>query len=183
MSEKTIKIAKVILSVTNNGTPRAYVWEEGSNIESQADALDIIGDQSLYIATRHIGEEVELIMGKFINVKVPKEFVEASSKPTYKRVIGLYKKAIQSIDFAINGSRNTISLDTAKELITEDINTFLDIQDTVYNLVSESKSKVCRDVMVNLGKPKAEQTLDPYQVIFSLTRQGVNNITRDYKIG
>lgn len=181
-NNKTIKIAKVILGVTNNGSPRAYIWEEGSNLDSQVDAIDIIGDQALYVATRHIGEEIELILGKFTNVKVPQDFIEASSKPTYKRVIGLYKKAIKSIDFALNGNKPIIDKDTARELLTEEINTFLDMQDTVYSLVSESKTKVCRDVMANINKPKAEQTLDPYQVLFSLTRHAVGNITKEYRI-
>ena len=166
-NNKTIKIAKVILGVTNNGSPRAYIWEEGSNLDSQVDAIDIIGDQALYVATRHIGEEIELILGKFTNVKVPQDFIEASSKPTYKRVIG---------------NKPIIDKDTARELLTEEINTFLDMQDTVYSLVSESKTKVCRDVMANINKPKAEQTLDPYQVLFSLTRHAVGNITKEYRI-
>ena len=35
----------------------------------------------------------------------------------------LYKKAIKSIDFALNGNKPSIDKDTARELLTEEINT------------------------------------------------------------
>lgn len=183
MSEtRKIKIEKVVLGVTNNGTPRAYIWQEGSDINSMVEAIDVIGDQALYVATRHKGEEIELILGKFINVKVPQEFIEASSKPSYARVIGLFKKAINSIDYATNGSRPTIDIETAKELVASDTNILLELQDVVYKTLLDSKSKIAQEIVANITKPKIEQTVDSYTMVYNIARSALNNINKEYRV-
>ena len=179
---KVIKIAKILLGVTNNGTPRAYIWQEGSDLNSQVEAIDVIGDQALYVATRHVGEEIEVILGKFINVKIPQDFITASSKPTYARVIGLFKKAITSIDFAVNGSRPSIDLDTAKEIAKQDIATLLAMQDVVLDTLKESKGKIAKEIVANFGIPKDKQTLDSCAIINSIARQTLSNINKDYRV-
>ena len=179
---KRVKIEKVILGVTNNGTPRAYVWQEGADTNSMVEAIDVIGDQALYVATRHKGEEIDLILGKFINVKVPQEFIEASGKPTYSRVIELFKRAINSIDYVLSGNKPTIDMDTTKELIEQEVKTVLELQDTVYKTIKESKSQLAKEIVENMSKPQSEQTLNPYEYIYNMTKGSFNNVNKEYRI-
>ena len=72
-----VKIAKIQLGITANGTPKVYLWNEGSDINSLSQAIEIIGDECIYLATRLVGETVEIVeKGKWKNVVVPQAYKE-----------------------------------------------------------------------------------------------------------
>lgn len=178
-----VKIAKIVLSITNNGTPKALVWTEGSDTQSLSEAIELIGDECIYIATRDIGETIELVTkGKWTNIVVPKEYQEALSKPSYNRVKLLFKRAMHGIDLALNGSRSNIDVDTAKVLVANDLDIYLKMQSVVQDLVENTNTKYCKEITKNIGTKVSEQTLSPYTEISKLTTQSLNNIYKDYKI-
>ena len=72
-----VKLAKIQLGITANGTPKVYLWNEGSDTNSLSQAIEIIGDECIYLATRLVGETVEIVeKGKWKNVVVPQAYKE-----------------------------------------------------------------------------------------------------------
>ena len=71
-----VKIQKIDLSVTNNGTIKAIVFPEGSDITNQAEGVEILGEENvIFLATRKAGETVSFIeKGKWLNVAIPNDY-------------------------------------------------------------------------------------------------------------
>ena len=178
-----VKIAKIQLSITANGTPKAYIWNEGSDINSLSQAIEIIGDECIYLATRQVGEVVEIIeKGKWKNVSIPQAYREMLENPSYNRVKLLFKRGIHGIDVATNGIRTSIDLDTAKTMLCDDLEVYLKLQGTVLKTVKNTNTEYCKDIVKNLKLPTSEQTLNPYAEINRLTQQSISNISKDYRI-
>ena len=56
-----VKVGKVELSVTNNGTPKVNIYPEGSDFENIAESIEIIGEESIYAMTRKAGDVINII--------------------------------------------------------------------------------------------------------------------------
>lgn len=178
-----IKIGKIQLSITNNGTPKAYIWADDKDFNSMSQAIELIGNEVIYIATRKPGETVELVQkGKWINIVVPKAFADAVNTAGYERVRLLFERAMHGIDVAVNGVRSSIDLDTAKVLLTDDLETYLKLQDNTIKVLKDTNTTYSKEVVKNMSLPISEQTLNPYNEINRLTLQSINNITKEYRI-
>ena len=121
-----VKIAKIQLGITANGTPKVYLWNEGSDTNSLSQAIEIIGDECIYLATRLVGETVEIVeKGKWKNVVVPQAYKEMLESPQYNRVKLLFKRCVHGIDIAINGISTNVDLDIAKTMLCDDFEFYL----------------------------------------------------------
>lgn len=178
-----IKIAKIQLGITSNGTPKCLVWGENTDLNSLSDAIEIIGKEVIYLATRKIGETVEFTQkGRWMNIVVPPEYAQALQTPAYARMVSLFNVAMHGIDVATNGIRTAIDIDTANVLLTDDLNIFLKMQDITLKTIKEIKTDYTNEIVRNLKLPLSEQTLNPYNEINRLTLQSINNITKEYRI-
>lgn len=178
-----VKIAKIQLGITANGTPKVYLWNEGSDTNSLSQAIEIIGDECIYLATRLVGETVEIVeKGKWKNVVVPQAYKEMLESPQYNRVKLLFKRGVHGIDIATNGIRTNVDLDTAKTMLCDDLEVYLKLQDTTLKTIKNINTEYCKDIVKNLKLTTSEQTLNPYAEINRLTQQSISNIGKDYRI-
>lgn len=178
-----VKIAKIQLGITANGTPKVYLWNEGSDTNSLSQAIEIIGDECIYLATRLVGETVEIVeKGKWKNVIVPQAYKEMLESPQYNRVKLLFKRGVHGIDIATNGIRTNVDLDTAKTMLCDDLEVYLKLQDTTLKTIKNINTEYCKDIVKNLKLTTSEQTLNPYAEINRLTQQSISNIGKDYRI-
>lgn len=177
------KIGKVQLGITSNGTPKALLWSEGSDYNALSQAIEVLGNEVLYVSTRKLGETIEIVQkGRWINVTVPKEFQDAVNSSGGERIRALYSRAVHGIDVSVNGVRPSIDFETAKVMITEDLEMFLKAQDFVLKTIKETDTEYTKEIVKNLKTPLNEQTLNPYEEVNKLTLQSLKNITKDYKI-
>lgn len=179
-----VKIGKVELGLTANGTPKVHIYPEDADFNNVSEAIEVIGElESLYASTRKKGEVVELIeKGKWKNLKVNDEYIKAYNSPSYERVKNLFKVSLIALNKALNGNRTQLDIDTAKLLLTDDLELFLKLQDETLKVLKDSDTEYSKTVIKNLKLPLQEQTLNPYQEVNRLTLQSISNITKEYKI-
>lgn len=179
-----VKIGKVELGLTANGTPKVHIYPEDADFNNVSEAIEVIGElESLYASTRKKGEVVELIeKGKWKNLKVNDEYIKAYNSPSYERVKNLFKVSLIALNKALNGNRTQLDINTAKLLLTDDLELFLKLQDETLKVLKDSDTEYSKTVIKNLKLPLQEQTLNPYQEVNRLTLQSISNITKEYKI-
>ena len=179
-----IKVGKVELGLTANGTPKVYIYPEGADFNNVSEAIEVIGElESLYASTRKKGEVIELIeKGKWKNLKINDEYVKAYNSSSYERVKNLFRVSLIALNKALNGNRTQLDIDTAKVLLTDDLELFLKLQDETLKVLKDSDTEYSKTVIKNLKLPLQEQTLNPYQEVNRLTLQSISNITKEYKI-
>lgn len=179
-----IKIGKVELGLTANGTPKVYIFPEDADFNNTSEAIEVIGElESLYASTRKKGETVELIeKGKWKNLKINDEYIKAYNSQAYDRVKNLFKVSLIALNKSLNGNRTQLDIDTAKILLTDDLELFLKFQDETLKVLKDSNTEYSKEVIKNLKLPMCEQTLNPYQELNKLTLQSINNISKEYKI-
>ena len=179
-----VKIGKVELGLTANGTPKVHIYPEDADFNNVSEAIEVIGElESLYASTRKKGEVVELIeKGKWKNLKINDEYVKAYNSSSYERVKNLFKVSLIALNKALNGNRTQLDIDTAKLLLTDDLELFLKLQDETLKVLKDSDTEYSKTVIKNLKLPLQEQTLNPYQEVNRLTLQSISNITKEYKI-
>ena len=72
-----VKVGKVELRVTNNGTPKVNIYLEGSDFENIAESIEIIGEESIYAMTRKAGDVINIIeKGKWKNLEIPTDYMK-----------------------------------------------------------------------------------------------------------
>lgn len=179
-----VKIGKVELGLTANGTPKVHIYPEDADFNNVSEAIEVIGElESLYASTRKKGEVVELIeKGKWKNLKINDEYVKAYNSASYDRVKNLFRVSLIALNKALNGNRTQLDIDTAKVLLTDDLELFLKLQDETLKVLKDSDTEYSKTVIKNLKLPLQEQTLNPYQEVNKLTLQSISNITKEYKI-
>ena len=179
-----VKIGKVELGLTANGTPKVHIYPEDADFNNVSEAIEVIGElESLYASTRKKGEVVELIeKGKWKNLKINDEYVKAYNSASYDRVKNLFRVSLIALNKALNGNRTQLDIDTAKVLLTDDLELFLKLQDETLKVLKDSDTEYSKTVIKNLKLPLQEQTLNPYQEVNRLTLQSISNITKEYKI-
>ena len=179
-----VKIGKVELGLTANGTPKVHIYPEDADFNNVSEAIEVIGElESLYASTRKKGEVVELIeKGKWKNLKINDEYVKAYNSASYDRVKNLFRVSLIALNKALNGNRTQLDINTAKVLLTDDLELFLKLQDETLKVLKDSDTEYSKTVIKNLKLPLQEQTLNPYQEVNRLTLQSISNITKEYKI-
>lgn len=179
-----VKIGKVEVLVTNNGTPKAIVYPEGADFNNVAEGIELIGENDvLYLSTRKQGEVVSITeKGKWKNVVIPNEYVQALNSPSYERVKTLFKRTVSGINKAINGTRTPLDLDTAKILITDNVELFTKVQDYIVTVLKNVDTEFATTVVKDLKSSDIQAKYKAWEIVGNLTHKNIGEISKDYKI-
>lgn len=180
---ETIKIEKVDLSVTNNGTVKANVYPEGSDTSNKAESIEIIGDECIYLATRKKGDVIQVeTKGKWKNVVIEKAYLDALNSPSYDRIKLLFKRSVAGMNKIANGDRTQLDFETAKVLMTDNLELFLKTQNFILEQLKSVGTPFAKKLVADTKSKEVEQQYQAWQVINSLTRQSLQELSRDYRI-
>lgn len=178
-----VKIAKVDLSVTNNGTIKANVYPEGSDINNIAESIEIIGDECIYLATRKIGETVEIVTkGKWKNVVLDDAYLKALNSPSYDRIKLMFKRSVAGMNKIANGDRTQLNFDTAKALMQNNLELFVKTQDFITKSLKEFNTDFSKQLIEELNSDNVDTHYNALKVINDLTQKNLNELQKDYKI-
>lgn len=180
---ETIKIEKVDLSVTNNGTVKANVYPEGSDTSNKAESIEIIGDECIYLATRKKGDVIQVeTKGKWKNVVIEKAYLDALNSPSYDRIKLLFKRSVAGMNKIANGDRTQLDFETAKVLMTDNLELFLKTQNFILEQLKSVGTPFAKKLVTDTKSKEVEQQYQAWQVINSLTRQSLQEVSKDYRI-
>lgn len=180
---KTIKIEKVDLSVTNNGTVKANVYPEGSDTSNKAESIEIIGDECIYLATRKKGDVIQVeTKGKWKNVVIEKAYLDALNSPSYDRIKLLFKRSVAGMNKIANGDRTQLDFETAKVLMTDNLELFLKTQNFILEQLKSVGIPFAKKLVTDTKSKEVEQQYQAWQVINNLTRQSLQEVSKDYRI-
>ena len=180
---ETIKIEKVDLSVTNNGTVKANVYPEGSDTSNKAESIEIIGDECIYLATRKKGDVIQVeTKGKWKNVVIEKAYLDALNSPSYDRIKLLFKRSVAGMNKIANGDRAQLDFETAKVLMTDNLELFLKTQNFILEQLKSVGTPFAKKLVTDTKSKEVEQQYQAWQVINSLARQSLQEVSKDYRI-
>lgn len=180
---ETIKIEKVDLSVTNNGTVKANVYPEGSDTSNKAESIEIIGDECIYLATRKKGDVIQVeTKGKWKNVVIEKAYLDALTSPSYDRIKLLFKRSVAGMNKIANGDRTQLDFETAKVLMTDNLELFLKTQNFILEQLKSVGTPFAKKLVTDTKSKEVEQQYQAWQVINNLTRQSLQEVSKDYRI-
>ena len=180
---ETIKIEKVDLSVTNNGTVKANVYPEGSDTSNKAESIEIIGDECIYLATRKKGDVIQVeTKGKWKNVVIEKAYLDALNSPSYDRIKLLFKRSVAGMNKIANGDRTQLDFETAKVLMTDNLELFLKTQNFILEQLKSVGTPFAKKLVTDTKSKEVEQQYHAWQVINNLTRQSLQEVSKDYRI-
>ena len=180
---ETIKIEKVDLSVTNNGTVKANVYPEGSDTSNKAESIEIIGDECIYLATRKKGDVIQVeTKGKWKNVVIEKAYLNALNSPSYDRIKLLFKRSVAGMNKIANGDRTQLDFETAKVLMTDNLELFLKTQNFILEQLKSVGTPFAKKLVTDTKSKEVEQQYQAWQVINNLTRQSLQEVSKDYRI-
>lgn len=178
-----IKIQKVELGITNNGTVKAYVFPEGSDINNIAESIEIIGDTAIYLATRKKGETIEIIeKNQWKNVVIPKEYQDVLNTPSYERIKLLFKRSVSAMNKIANGSRVQLDFDTAKLLIADNLELYLKTQQFIVDNLKNNNTSFSKQLIQDIKSDDATVKFNAWKIINDLTYKNINEVLKDYKI-
>lgn len=180
---ETIKIEKVDLSVTNNGTVKANVYPEGSDTSNKAESIEIIGDECIYLATRKKGDIIQVeTKGKWKNVVIEKAYLDALNSPSYDRIKLLFKRSVAGMNKIANDDRTQLDFETAKVLMTDNLELFLKTQNFILDQLKSVGTPFAKKLVTDTKSKEVEQQYQAWQVINNLTRQSLQEVSKDYRI-
>lgn len=180
---ETIKIEKVDLSVTNNGTVKANVYPEGSDTSNKAESVEIIGDECIYLATRKKGDVIQVeTKGKWKNVVIEKAYLNALNSPSYDRIKLLFKRSVAGMNKIANGDRTQLDFETSKVLMTDNLELFLKTQNFIFEQLKSVGTPFAKKLVADTKSKEVEQQYQAWQVINSLARQSLQEVSKDYRI-
>ena len=180
---ETIKIEKVDLSVTNNGTVKANVYPEGSDTSNKAESIEIIGDECIYLATRKKGDVIQVeTKGKWKNVVIEKAYLDALNSPSYDRIKLLFKRSVAGMNKIANGDRIQLDFETAKVLMTDNLELFLKTQNFILEQLKSVGTPFAKKLVADTKSKEVEQQYQAWQVINILARQSLQEVSKDYRI-
>ena len=179
-----VKIGTVKLGLTNNGTSKVYIYPEGSDFSNTSEAIEVIGDlESLYALTRKQGETLVIIEnGKWKNLKVDQKYLEAFNSASYDRVKAMFKRCLVALNDSINGARTELEFDTAKMIMTDNLDLFLKTQEYILESLKKSKSEFSKQVVEDTKSTLADVKFNAWKIINDLTTRSLAEISKDYRI-
>lgn len=179
-----VKIGTVKLGLTNNGTSKVYIYPEGSDFSNTSEAIEVIGDlESLYAMTRKQGETLEIIEnGKWKNLKIDQKYLEAFNSASYDRVKAMFKRCLVALNDSINGSRTELEFDTAKMLMTDNLDLFLRTQEYILELLKKSNTEFAKQLVEDTKSTLADIKFNAWKIINDLTVRSISDISKDYRI-
>lgn len=179
-----VKIGTVKLGLTNNGTSKVYIYPEGSDFSNTSEAIEVIGDlESLYALTRKQGETLVIIEnGKWKNLKVDQKYLEAFNSASYDRVKAMFKRCLVALNDSINGARTELEFDTAKMIMTDNLDLFLKTQEYILESLKKSNSEFSKQVVEDTKSPLVDVKFNAWKIINDLTTRSLAEISKDYRI-
>ena len=179
-----VKIGTVKLGLTNNGTSKVYIYPEGSDFSNTSEAIEVIGDlESLYALTRKQGETLVIIEnGKWKNLKVDQKYLEAFNSASYDRVKAMFKRCLVALNDSINGARTELEFDTAKMIMTDNLDLFLKTQEYILESLKKSKSEFSKQVVEDTKSTLVDAKFNAWKIINDLTTRSLAEISKDYRI-
>lgn len=179
-----IKVGKVEIAVTNNGTPKAVLYPEGADFNNVAEGIELIGENdTLFLSTRKQGEVVTIVeKGKWKNVCIPDEYIKALNSPSYDRIKMLFRRSVAGINKAINGTRTSLDLDTAKILITDNVELFVKVQDYIVGVLKNTDTEFAKLVVKDLKSSEPDSRYNAWKIVNDLTHKNIGEISKEYKM-
>lgn len=179
-----VKIGTVKLGLTNNGTSKVYIYPEGSDFSNTSEAIEVIGDlESLYALTRKQGETLVIIEnGKWKNLKIDQKYLEAFNSASYDRVKAMFKRCLVALNDSINGARTELEFDTAKMIMTDNLDLFLKTQEYILESLKKSKSEFSKQVVEDTKSTLVDVKFNAWKIINDLTTRSLAEILKDYRI-
>lgn len=179
-----VKIGTVKLGLTNNGTSKVYIYPEGSDFSNTSEAIEVIGDlESLYALTRKQGETLVIIEnGKWKNLKVDQKYLEAFNSASYDRVKAMFKRCLVALNDSINGARTELEFDTAKIIMTDNLDLFLKTQEYILESLKKSNSEFSKQVVEDTKSTLVDVKFNAWKIINDLTTRSLAEISKDYRI-
>ena len=179
-----VKIGTVKLGLTNNGTSKVYIYPEGSDFSNTSEAIEVIGDlESLYALTRKQGDTLEIIEnGKWKNLKVDQKYLEAFNSASYDRVKIMFKRCLVALNDSINGARTELEFDTAKMIMTDNLDLFLKTQEYILESLKKSNSEFSKQVVEDIKSTLVDVKFNAWKIINDLTNRSLAEISKDYRI-
>lgn len=179
-----VKIGTVKLGLTNNGTSKVYIYPEGSDFSNTSEAIEVIGDlESLYALTRKQGDTLEIIEnGKWKNLKVDQKYLEAFNSASYDRVKIMFKRCLVALNDSINGARTELEFDTAKMIMTDNLDLFLKTQEYILESLKKSNSEFSKQVVEDTKSTLVDVKFNAWKIINDLTTRSLAEISKDYRI-
>lgn len=179
-----IKVGTVKLGLTNNGTSKVYIYPEGSNYSNTSESIEVIGDlESLYAMTRKQGDTLEVIEnGKWKNLKIDQKYLEAFNSSSYDRVKTMFKRCLVALNDSINGSRTELEFDTAKMLMTDNLDLFLRTQEYILDSLKKSNTEFAKQLVEDTKSTLADIKFNAWKIINDLTVRNLAEISKDYRI-
>ena len=179
-----VKIGTVKLGLTNNGTSKVYIYPEGSDFSNTSEAIEVIGDlESLYALTRKQGETLVIIEnGKWKNLKVDQKYLEAFNSASYDRIKAMFKRCLVALNDSINGARTELEFDTAKMIMTDNLDLFLKTQEYILESLKKSKSEFSKQVVEDTKSTLVDVKFNAWKIINDLTTRSLAEISKDYRI-
>ena len=170
-----VKIGTVKLGLTNNGTSKVYIYPEGSDFSNTSEAIEVIGDlESLYAMTRKQGETLEIIEnGKWKNLKIDQKYLEAFNSASYDRVKAMFKRCLVALNDSINGSRTELEFDTAKMLMTDNLDLFLRTQEYILELLKKSNTEFSKQVVEDIKSTLVDVKFNAWKIINAIKISGI----------
>ena len=179
-----VKIGTVKLGLTNNGTSKVHIYPEGSDFSNTSEAIEVIGDlESLYALTRKQGETLVIIEnGKWKNLKVDQKYLEAFNSASYDRVKAMFKRCLVALNDSINGARTELEFDTAKMIMTDNLDLFLKTQEYILESLKKSKSEFSKQVVEDTKSTLVDAKFNAWKIINDSTTRSLAEISKDYRI-
>lgn len=179
-----VKIGTVKLGLTNNGTSKVYIYPEGSDFSNTSEAIEVIGDlESLYALTRKQGETLVIVEnGKWKNLKVDQKYLEAFNSASYDRVKAMFKRCLVALNDSINGARTELEFDTAKMIMTDNLDLFLKTQEYILESLKKSNSEFSKQVVEDTKSTLVDVKFNAWKIINDLTTRSLAEISKDYRI-
>lgn len=179
-----IKVGKVELALTSNGTPKVLIYPENAETDDVNEALEVIGElESLYALTRKQGDVLEVTQkGKWKNLQVDSTYLQAFNSANYDRVKQLFRRSLVALNKATNGSRSDIEFDTATMLITDNLDLFLKTQECILGLLKNSNTEFAKKLVKDVKSEDVATQFNAWSHINDLAKRSISEISKDYRI-
>ena len=120
--------------------------------------------------------------GKWKNVVIEKAYLNALNSPSYDRIKLLFKRSVAGMNKIANGDRAQLDFETAKVLMTDNLELFLKTQNFILEQLKSVGTPFAKKLVADTKAKEVEQQYQAWQVINSLARQSLQEVSKDYRI-
>jgi hypothetical protein len=87
-----------------------------------------------------------------------------------------------ALNDSINGSRTELEFDTAKMLMTDNLDLFLRTQEYILELLKKSNTEFSKQVVEDIKSTLVDVKFNAWKIINDLTVRNIAEISKDYRI-